>query len=84
MRQRGQPRAGQSRLGCACCGRVFFVRAKDAAGARQAACAGQGWAAGRAMRTPRKKVRPCRMKFTALLPFILREARRMNSSLAFD
>ena len=36
------------------------------------------------MRTGRKKVRPFRIKFTALLPFILREARRMNLYSASD
>ena len=78
MRQRGQPRAGQSRLRCACCGRVFFVRAKDAAGARQAACAGQGWAAGRAMRTHIGKISGLQGKSTARLPIIVHGRWLMN------
>jgi hypothetical protein len=36
------PRAGQSRLECACCGWVFFVRANESRGKRQARCSGQG------------------------------------------
>ena len=57
---------------------MFFVRAKDAAGARQGGCAGQGLAAGRAMRTRVGKTLGLQGKTTARSPIILRISRMKN------
>ena len=58
---------------------MFFVRAKDAAGARQGGCAGQGLAAGRAMRTRIGKILGLQGETTARSPIILRISRMKNT-----